>query len=406
MKILHTSDWHLGHTLYGYDRTVEHKAMLEQMVEIVREHRPDVFLLAGDVYHTSQPSSAVQTMFSEAIVSLHQAHPEMYIIVIAGNHDSASKHEIFTTPWRALNVYAIGNLDKDYPEKHIIEVPEKGIVLAVPYAYERNIPDGFFQELIDLTNRGDEFGPFFPIGQQHVDKLKDREEFTALPIILMAHTTVKGADITGHDKRYTDQVGGIDYIEVEKMGQGYDYLALGHIHKPQYIHTGKHNVRYSGTPIPVSFDEDYKHSVSLVEVNKGETPIIKELEIKNPFPLITLPNQDYATWDEAKDLLRNFPDEVPAYIRLNVLVEGFLPPNAKDEAYKITEGKQCKVCLLNAKQKNNATSETHSFSVQELQEMNPLDIAINYAQTIGAELDDEMQEMFKQVLTLANREEN
>lgn len=382
MKILHTSDWHLGHTLYGYDRTVEHKAMLEQMVEIVREHRPDVFLLAGDVYHTSQPSSAVQTMFSEAMVSLHQAHPEMYIVVIAGNHDSASKHEIFTTPWRALNVYAIGNLDKDYPEKHIIEVPEKGIVLAVPYAYERNIPDGFFQELIDLNRT------------------------TELPIILMAHTTVKGADITGHDKRYTDQVGGIDYIEVEKMGQGYDYLALGHIHKPQYIHTGKHNVRYSGTPIPVSFDEDYKHSVSLVEVNKGETPIIKELEIKNPFPLITLPNQDYATWDEAKDLLRNFPDEVPAYIRLNVLVEGFLPPNAKDEAYKITEGKQCKVCLLNAKQKNNATSETHSFSVQELQEMNPLDIAINYAQTIGAELDDEMQEMFKQVLTLANREEN
>lgn len=382
MKILHTSDWHLGHTLYGYDRTVEHKAMLEQMVEIVREHRPDVFLLAGDVYHTSQPSSAVQTMFSEAMVSLHQAHPEMYIVVIAGNHDSASKHEIFTTPWRALNVYAIGNLDKEYPEKHIIKVPEKGIVLAVPYAYERNIPDGFFQELIDLNRT------------------------TELPIILMAHTTVKGADITGHDKRYTDQVGGIDYIEVEKMGQGYDYLALGHIHKPQYIHTGKHNVRYSGTPIPVSFDEDYKHSVSLVEVNKGETPIIKELEIKNPFPLITLPNQDYATWDEAKDLLRNFPDEVPAYIRLNVLVEGFLPPNAKDEAYKITEGKQCKVCLLNAKQKNNATSETHSFSVQELQEMNPLDIAINYAQTIGAELDDEMQEMFKQVLTLANREEN
>lgn len=381
MKLIHTSDWHLGHTLYGYDRTVEHKAMLEQMVEIVREHRPDVFLLAGDVYHTSQPSSAVQTMFSEAMVSLHQAHPEMYIIVIAGNHDSASKHEIFTTPWRALNVYAIGNLDKEYPEKHIIEVPEKGIVLAVPYAYERNIPEGFFQELIDNVKSN-------------------------LPIILMAHTTVKGADITGHDKRYTDQVGGIDYIEVEKMGQGYDYLALGHIHKPQYIHTGKHNVRYSGTPIPVSFDEDYKHSVSLVEVNKGETPIIKELEIKNPFPLITLPNQDYATWDEAKDLLRNFPDEVPAYIRLNVLVEGFLPPNAKDEAYKITEGKQCKVCLLNAKQKNNATSETHSFSVQELQEMNPLDIAINYAQTIGAELDDEMQEMFKQVLTLANREEN
>ena len=121
MKLIHTSDWHLGHTLYGYDRTIEQKAMLEQMVELVREHKPDVFLISGDVYHTSQPSAAVQTMFSEAMVKLHCTHPDMYIVVIAGNHDSASKHEIFTTPWKALNVYAIGNLDKENPQEHIIK---------------------------------------------------------------------------------------------------------------------------------------------------------------------------------------------------------------------------------------------------------------------------------------------
>ena len=394
MKLIHTSDWHLGHTLYGYDRTIEQKAMLEQMVELVREHKPDVFLISGDVYHTSQPSAAVQTMFSEAMVKLHCTHPEMYIVVIAGNHDSASKHEIFTTPWKALNVYAIGNLDKENPQKHIIEMPGKGYVLAVPYAYERNIPDGFFQELIDLA-KGDEAGP--------VDKLRD--QITELPIILMAHTTVKGADITGHDKKYDDQVGGIDYIEVEKMGQGYDYLALGHIHKAQYIHTGKHNVRYSGTPISVSFDENYKHTVSLVEVNKGETPVLKELEIINPFPLVTLPNEGYATWNEAKELLSNFDDSIPAYIRLNVLVEGFLTPNAKDEAYALTNGKQCKVCLLNTKQKNASSDIKETLTVQELQTMNPLDIAIDYAQSKGIEFTEEMQDMFKEVLSQVTREE-
>lgn len=385
MKLIHTSDWHLGHTLYGYDRTIEQKAMLEQMVELVREHKPDVFLISGDVYHTSQPSAAVQTMFSEAMVKLHCTHPDMYIVVIAGNHDSASKHEIFTTPWKALNVYAIGNLDKENPQKHIIEVPGKGIVLAVPYAYERNIPDGFFQELIDIAS------PSHRIAE--------------LPIILMAHTTVKGADITGHDKKYDDQVGGIDYIEVEKMGQGYDYLALGHIHKAQYIHTGKHNVRYSGTPISVSFDENYKHTVSLVEVNKGETPVLKELEIINPFPLVTLPNEGYATWNEAKELLSNFDDSIPAYIRLNVLVEGFLPPNAKDEAYALTNGKQCKVCLLNTKQKNASSDIKETLTVQELQAMNPLDIAIDYAQSKGIEFTEEMQDMFKEVLAQVAREE-
>ena len=389
MKLIHTSDWHLGHTLYGFDRTAEQKAMLEQMVQIVREHKPDVFLISGDVYHTSQPSAAVQTLFAEAMVNLHKVHPDMYIVVIAGNHDSASKHEIFTTPWKALNVYAIGSLDKENLEKHMVEVPDKGYILAVPYAYERNIPEGFFQELID-RNR---------------DIASPNHRLTESPIILMAHTTVKGADITGHDGRYSDQVGGIDYIEVEKMGQGYDYLALGHIHKPQFIHTGKHNVRYSGTPIAVSFDENYKHSVSLVEVNKGQAPVVKEIAITNPYPLVSLPAEGYATWQEAKELLRNFSSDIPAYIRLNILVEGFPPANALEEVRQLAENKQCKVCVVNTKQKNTLSDTKDTLTVQELQAMSPLDIAIDYAQSKGIEFTEEMQDMFKEVLAQVAKEE-
>lgn len=381
MKFIHTSDWHLGHMLYGFDRTVEQWAMLEQMVQIVREHKPDVFLISGDVYHTSQPSAAVQTLFSDAMVSLHQAHPEMYIVVIAGNHDSASKHEIFTTPWKALHVYAIGNLYKDNLENHIVEVPGKGYVLAVPYAYRRNIPDGFFQDLIDNVKSN-------------------------LPIVLMAHTTVKGADFTGHDTKYDDQIGGIDYVEVEKMGEGYDYLALGHIHKAQYIHTGNHNVRYSGTPIPISFDENYPHTVSLVEVEKGKTPQLKEIEIHNPYQLVTLPKEGYATWEEVKDLLREFPDDVQAYVRLNILIEGFPPVNALDEARQIAENKACRVCYIHSKQINESAEVGETLTVQQLQQMSPLEIASNYAATQGVVFSEEMIDMFKEVLALTEIDEN
>ena len=82
MKILHTSDWHLGHSLYNYDRSEEHTAMLQQMVNIVKEQQPDVFLLCGDVYHTSQPSAAVQTLFTEYIVKIHNANAEVLILSI------------------------------------------------------------------------------------------------------------------------------------------------------------------------------------------------------------------------------------------------------------------------------------------------------------------------------------
>ena len=86
--------------------------MLEQMVSIVEEQKPDVFLLCGDVYHTPQPSAAVQTMLSDGLVKIHEANPQMTIVMTAGNHDSGTKHEIFQTPWKALKVYAIGQLEK------------------------------------------------------------------------------------------------------------------------------------------------------------------------------------------------------------------------------------------------------------------------------------------------------
>ena len=100
--------------------------MLSQMVEIVKTEKPDVFLLCGDIYHVSQPSAAVQTMFSNALVEIHDANPDMPIVIIAGNHDSGTKHEIFRTPWQALKVHTIGCLEKDNLEKHIIEIPGKG----------------------------------------------------------------------------------------------------------------------------------------------------------------------------------------------------------------------------------------------------------------------------------------
>ena len=133
MKILHTSDWHLGHTLYNYDRTEEQRAMLEQMVSIVEEQKPDVFLLCGDVYHTPQPSAAVQTMLSDGLVRIHEANPQMTIVMTAGNHDSGTKHEIFQTPWKALKVYAIGQLGKAAKKGGLLlfRMPMNGTFLKV-----------------------------------------------------------------------------------------------------------------------------------------------------------------------------------------------------------------------------------------------------------------------------------
>ena len=379
MRILHTSDWHLGHTLYNYDRTVEHTAMLNQMKEIVTKYQPDVFLLCGDVYHTAQPSAAVQTLFTNAMVKIHQANPNMVIVITAGNHDSGSKHEIFRTPWKALNVSVIGTIDRDNLDDHIIEIHEKGFIVAVPYANGRNIPDGFFTQLLDMVN------------ERNVDRL---------PVVLSAHTTVQGCDFTGHEHSNEYTVGGIDALKVDDFGENYDYLALGHIHREQFVHTGKHNVRYCGTPIPVTFDEHFRHSVSLVEIgNHGERPSVTEIEIQNPHPLVTLPgNGDFVSWDKAQELLREFDEDIAAYIRLNVEVEDFLPVEAHAVANKLTVNKKCRFCYINARRPVSKKREENVLSIQELQSEKPIDIAKRFADDSGRPFDAEMMDVFNQVL--------
>ena len=384
MKILHTSDWHLGHTLYNYDRTEEQMVMLLQMVQIVKEQKPDVFLLCGDVYHTPQPSSAVQTMLTNALLDIHKANPEMIIVMTAGNHDSGTKHEIFQSPWRELNVYAIGQLEKENPEAHIIELPGKGFVIAVPYCTERNMPAGFFQQLTDLVSERNTEG---------------------LPVVMTAHTTVRGCDFTGHDHATELTVGGIDSLELAEMGSGYDYLALGHIHHGQFVHSGKHNVRYCGTPLPVSFDETFTHSVSMVEISRhGEKPTVKEIEIDNPHPLVTLPTDGFASWEDVKDLLVKFPDHIPAYIRLNVEIEDFLPLEAQAEASLLVEDKECRFCCINPRRKAARRADAKMLSVQEFQAEEPIDIAKRYAEDVGIDFDNEMQEMFHETMMIVTEE--
>ena len=385
MKILHTSDWHLGHTLYNYDRTEEQMAMLLQMVDIVREEKPDVFLLCGDVYHTPQPSASVQTMFTNALVEIHDANPDMIIVITAGNHDSGTKHDIFRTPWKALKVYTIGSVDANNKEDLIIEIPGQGYVIAVPYVNERNMPDGFFQDLLDIV--------------------AERNKAN-LPVLMTAHTTVSGCDFTGHENASEYVVGGIDSHSLEDMGTGYDYLALGHIHHAQFVRGGHHRVRYSGTPIPVSFDENYQHSVSIVELNKhGEGPVVKEIEIQTHRPLVTLPKDGVATWKDAKDLLEGFPNDIEAYIRLNVEVDNFLPVEANAEALLLTEGKKCRFCVINTHRLKKDRREAKVMSVQEFKTEKPIDIAERYAEDIGVEFDDDMKELFKETLALLKDEE-
>ena len=284
-----------------------------------------------------------------------------------------------------MKVYTVGSIDVNQKLDLIVEIPGKGHVIAVPYVNERNMPKGFFQNLLDIVN----------------------EKNTGnLPVVMTAHTTVRGCDFAGHENASEYAVGGIDSYNLDEMGTGYDYLALGHIHHEQFIHSGKHNVRYSGSPIPISFDENYKHSVSIVEISgHGEKPVVIEVEINPHRPLVTLPTEGVATWEDAKELLKKYPNDIEAYIRLNVEVDDFLPVEANAEALLICEEKRCRFCVINSRRLKKNRREAKVMSVEEFKTETPIGIAERYAEDLGVEFDSDMKELFNETLAALKDEE-
>ena len=122
MKIIHTSDWHLGQNFYGYDRSEDHESMINQLIELVHAEEPDALVIAGDIFDVPTPNTAVQKSFAEVIVRIHDACPSMTIVCISGNHDSASRHEIHQTPWEALKVKMIGKANMTDMKDNIIPI--------------------------------------------------------------------------------------------------------------------------------------------------------------------------------------------------------------------------------------------------------------------------------------------
>lgn len=394
MKILHTSDWHLGHTLYNYDRSREQQHFLSQLANIVAEERPDVMVVSGDIYHYSAPAATTQRMYTDAMLEIHLDSPETTIVVTAGNHDSSSKLEVDSSLWHHFGLKVVGNIERTQEEvnleKHIIEVRNngelKGYVVAVPHVYPQNFP------ILDTeTPREQRQARFFQALLDEVEKMNNRH----LPVVLMAHLSIEGSDRSGHD----ESIGGIEYVPLSALGNGYDYLALGHIHCPQNIKGSNQRARYCGTPLPVSFDETYPHSVSIIEIVKDNEPEIRIREIANPLPLVTLPHIPIP-FEDALKLLEEYPEETPAYIRLNVLIKDYLAPDCNERAASTTKGKACKFCYIKPnREQSSAESRLKHISIQEMQQMSPLEIAKLYFQEAeGEEMDEELSQLMETIV--------
>lgn len=395
MKIIHTSDWHIGHILYNWDRSEEHQSFFDWLTGLVREEMPDALLISGDIYHTAAPSASAERLLIENMLRIHKACPEMTIVMTAGNHDSSARLETDKELWKHFNTFIRGSVTRelDLMDSHIIEVgsPAKGYVLAVPHCYPQNFP-----ELEEGIPREDRPAAFFRTMLDRIAQInKDN-----LPVAVMAHSTFTGSD----PKKQDIIVGGLDSMNAEDLGDGYDYLALGHIHYPQNI---SDRARYSGSPLPVSFNEDYSHSVSIIETGSRRDDInIRVCEVPVLRPVITLP-EEAVPFEEALKFLEDFPEDKEGYIRLNVKVDKYGGADWSARAEEAAKGKKCRYCcmLLQSEDSGTDSGNAMQLSREEMKEMNPLDIARLYWKEInGNDMTGELEE--KLIGVIMEKEEN
>lgn len=289
MKILHTSDWHLGRSLYGRKRYNEFSRFLDWLAEKIHQEQVDALLVAGDVFDMSAPSNRAQELYYR-FLCLVAASSCRHVIVIAGNHDSPSFLNAPKELLRALNVHVIGSVTESRDDEVLLLKNSQGfpelIVCAVPYLRDRDIRVAQAGESIDdkehklIEGIRAHYSEVCELAEQ-----KRKELHVEIPIIAMGHLFTAGGQTLDGDGVRELYIGSLAHVSSGIFPECVDYLALGHLHVPQIVN-GSEVMRYSGSPLPMGFGEARQEkSVCLIEFAGREAavalikvPVFQQLE--------------------------------------------------------------------------------------------------------------------------------
>ena len=283
MKFLHTSDWHLGRSLYGRKRYDEFTRFLDWLHDTINTEKIDALLVAGDVFDTSTPSNKAQELYYRFLCRISISCCQ-HVIIIGGNHDSPSFLNAPKELLRSLNVFVVGSITEN-PEDEVIVLHDRrqlpqAIVCAVPYLRDKDIRIVEPGETIDDRNARliagvkNHYGHVCAVAQKKKDAL-EKAGHARVPIVAMGHLFSAGGKTVDGDGVRELYVGSLAHVEQEVFPPSIDYLALGHLHVPQVV-GGTEHIRYSGAPIPMGYGEAAQEKkVIAVEFDSGPAQIIE-----------------------------------------------------------------------------------------------------------------------------------
>jgi exonuclease SbcD len=289
LRILHTGDWHLGKNLEGQSRMDEQEEFLKDFVNIVEENNIDLVIIAGDVYDTSNPPARAEKMFYDTLKKLSR-NGERLTLVISGNHDNperlvaagplAMDHGIIMvgTPKTIVQPGIYGKHKLVESGEGFIEIDvngERAVILTVPYPSEKRLNEilysGMESEGEKLMSYSDRIHELFHSLESHYRKDTIN--------LVVSHLFAMGSEESGSERSI--QLGGSYIVNGSCFPKSAQYIALGHVHKPQIVPGTSKRARYSGSPLHYNKKEiSFKNKCFIVDVNAGEESVIEEVEIK------------------------------------------------------------------------------------------------------------------------------
>ena len=292
MRLLHTSDWHLGQTLHNYERGYEHQHFLDWLLDTLVAEQVDVLLVAGDVFDNANPSAASQ---KQLYVFLQQARarlPALQLVIVAGNHDSAGRLEAPAPLLAAHGTHVIGHLlrgDDGHIDLERLLLPLTGSdgqvrawCLAVPFLRPGDVP-----KLPAGDTQDAYLGGIALLYRQLADLALARRQ-PGQAILAMGHCHMVGGEMSNDSERRI-VIGGTEMLPSGIFDTAIAYAALGHLHKAQAV-GGQEHIRYCGSPIPLSFAEvNYRHQVLCLDIEGEQLREVRVIEVPRAVPLLRVP---------------------------------------------------------------------------------------------------------------------
>ncbi|WP_329910296.1 exonuclease subunit SbcD [Serratia quinivorans] len=398
MRLIHTSDWHLGQYFFTKSRAAEHQAFLRWLIEQIEQQQVDALIVAGDLFDTGSPPSYARELYNRFVVDLQRTGCQL--VVLGGNHDSVATLNESRELLSCLHTTVIANAQSETEQQILVLNQRDGqpgaVLCAIPFLRPRDLlisragESGVQKQQALQEAIADHYQRLYQAACARRDALG-----LPLPIVATGHLTTVG--VTTSDSVRDIYIGTLDAFPAQAFPPA-DYIALGHIHRAQNVAKSEH-IRYSGSPIPLSFDELGKaKSVFMVDFSAGALQQVTALEIPS-FQPMQLIKGDLAQIEQQLQQFADYQGELPVWLDIEVATQDYLS-DIQRRIQLLADQLPVEVVLLrrSKEQRRQAIEQQDKETLNELSVNEVFERRLAQEPEMAEERRQRMNQMFQQVV--------